>query len=74
MDLIEFLGGWESEDGAWIDPAFLDDIFIEDRIAVEEESLLRAQDVKPSKTQRKSDFFLEDNMKDSVSEMRKEER
>lgn len=74
MDLIEFLGGWESDDGAWIDPAFFDDIFTEDSITVEEESILRAQDLRPSKTQQKGDPSLEDDVKGSVSEMRKEER
>ncbi len=74
MDLIEFLGGWESDDGAWIDPAFFDDIFIEDNITVEEDSVLRAQDLRPSKTQEKSDAFLEGDTKGSVSEMRKEDR
>jgi len=74
MDLIEFLGGWESEDGAWIDPAFFDDIFLEDKITVKGESVLRAQDLEPSKTQEKNNIFLEGETKDAVSEMRKEVR
>ncbi len=74
MDLIEFLGGWESDDGAWLDPALFDDVFVEDPAAIEGESVLRTQDLKPSKMQGKGDALLEGETKDSVSGMRKEEK
>lgn len=46
MDLIEFIGGWESEDGQWLDPELFDPIFAEDEVVMEEESVLQAGDLK----------------------------
>jgi len=31
MELLEFLGEWETEDGEWIDPVLLDEIPLPDR-------------------------------------------
>jgi hypothetical protein len=31
MELLEFLGEWETEDGDWIDPVLLDEIPLPDR-------------------------------------------
>ncbi len=31
MELLEFLGSWETDDGEWVDPALLDDTLSPDR-------------------------------------------
>ncbi len=46
MDLIEFLGGWETEDGDWIDPFLFDDRFQEETFTdVEEDGKLVQEDL-----------------------------
>lgn len=36
MELLEFLGEWESEDGEWIDPLLLDEMPIPERESSDE--------------------------------------
>jgi len=31
MELLEFLGGWETDDGEWVDPALLNDTALPDQ-------------------------------------------
>jgi hypothetical protein len=31
MEMIEFLGAWETDDGEWVDPLLLEDIPIPDQ-------------------------------------------
>lgn len=62
MDLIEFIGGWESEDGEWLDPELFDAIFAEDLHVMEGESVLRERDLKSSETQERRDTSLEEEI------------
>lgn len=56
MDLIEFLGGWETEDGEWVDPALLDVVFTEDIVERKENEELGTTDSILPKNQKKPPF------------------
>ena len=36
MELLEFLGSWETDDGEWVDPALLDDTLLPDQESSDE--------------------------------------
>jgi len=70
MDLIEFLGGWETEDGEWVDPELFDLVFAEDVAEIEAIEMEgdAAQDPKTQDTVSKEETGEEDDG------MRKEEK
>ncbi|GEM_PF-2021265 len=71
MDLIEFLGGWETEDGQWVDPALLDAVFAEEGDEQEEPA---EPDLKSGKKRKRQDAALKEKTRKIENKMREGEK